>query len=435
MPTTKTFSNGLRTIFVPFSGTEAVTVLVMVKVGSRYETPELSGASHFIEHMMFKGTKRRPTTLHISKELDSVGASYNAFTGKNYTGYYAKVPAEHLALAVDLLHDMLFHSKYAPAEMTRERKVIIEEINMYEDNPLMYIEDLLEMKLLEGNSLGWSIAGSRQTMKEMKRTMVLNFRDRFYEPSRLVVAVAGKLLGGAEKTVEKKFGQALASPPSLSRGKSKKTDLEYTKFQNTGCSCCWPKATTQFKNTQQVQLAMGFLSPGLNDDKGDLVADVLGTILGGTMSSRLFIAVRERKGLAYSIKAGQGAYDDVGVFTIRAGLDKSRLPMAAKVIFDELKDVKKNGVTAAELKLAKDNLQGCLKLSLEDSSSRANFYANQELLLNKIESPEHLCQRIQKVSAKEIQAMANRVLCEENMTVAGIGPFKNEKDLLKIIGL
>ena len=153
------------------------------------------------------------------------------------------------------------------------------------------------------------------------------------------------------------------------------------------------------------------------------------------MSSRLFIAVRERKGLAYSVKAGQGSYNDVGAFVIRAGLDKSRLKLASKVIFDELKKVKKVGVTAAELKLAKNNLIGSLKLSLEDSSTRANFYANQELLLNKIESPEALCQRIQKITAKEIQIMANKILQESNMTVAGIGPFKTGKDLLKEIGL
>ncbi|MFH1252936.1 MAG: pitrilysin family protein [Candidatus Uhrbacteria bacterium] len=451
MPETNKLKNGLRTILVPFPGTEAVTVLVMIKVGSRYETPELSGASHFIEHMMFKGTKRRPTTLDISKELDSVGASYNAFTSKGYTGYYAKVPAEHFSLAVDLLHDMIFHSKYAPAEMARERKVIIEEINMYEDNPSMYIEDLLEMKLLAGSPLGWSIAGTRKTMTDMKRSAVIDFRDKYYQPSRLVVAAAGKLSGEAEKIIKAKFGQALtpavaglwrARPNPSPRGRGEKGVGEseeglnnFVPYKNTGCACCWPKVITQFKDTQQVQLAMGFISPGLNDEKNDLVADILGTILGGTMSSRLFIAIRERKGLAYSIKAGQGAYEDVGTFVIRAGLDKSRLPMAAKVIFSELKKVKKSGVTPAELNLAKNNLIGSLKLSLEDSSSQANYYAHQELLLNKIESPEALCRRIQKVSTKEIQAMANKILGEENMTVAGIGPFKTDKDLLKEIGL
>ena len=413
---------------VPFSGTEAVTVLVMVKVGSRYETPELSGASHFIEHMMFKGTKRRPTTLDISKELDSVGASYNAFTGKNYTGYYAKVPVEHFSLAVDLLHDMVFNSKYAPAELARERQVIIEEIKMYEENPVMHIEDLLETKLFEGNPLGWNIAGSKKTMVDMKRAALINFRDTYYAPSRLVLAVAGKLPEGAEKIIRNKFGGVRAL-------KGTKGVSDFIPFKNTSCTCCWPKAAVQKKETEQIQLALGFLSPSLRDEKNDLLAEILGVILGGTMSSRLFIAVRERKGLAYHVRADQSSYDDVGVFTIRAGLDKARLAMAAKVIFNEISSIKKKGPTAAELKLAKSYLQGKMKLHMEDSSARADYYARQELLLDKIETPEVLYKKIGKVTAKEIQKIANIILREENMTVAAIGPFTSEKNLMKILGL
>lgn len=425
MPEIKRLSNGLRTILVPFSSTEAATVLVMVRVGSRYETSELSGASHFIEHMAFKGTKRRPTTLHISKELDSVGASYNAFTGKSYTGYYAKVPAEHFALAVDLLHDMIFHSRYAPAEMARERKVITEEIKMYEENPMMHLEDLLEMKLLEGNPLGQSIAGTKKTVGKMSRRDVLAFRDKHYDPSRFVVVAAGKLPAEAERDLEKKFNRVRA----LSAAK------ESTFRPFVPCSCDVVKAVVQHKNNHQAQLAFGFLSPGLCDEKNDLLAEVLGVILGGTMSSRLFIAVRERRGLAYYVRAVQGAYDDVGVFTIRAGLDKGRLPEAARVIFQTIRSIKKSGPTAAELKLAKNFLKGKLKLGLEDSSARADFYARQELLLDKLESPEALCQRVDKITTKEVQTIANKILLEERMTMAGIGPFASEKKLLKIIGL
>ncbi|HBR80261.1 MAG: Peptidase M16 domain protein [Candidatus Uhrbacteria bacterium GW2011_GWE2_45_35] len=425
MPEAKKLSNNLRTILVPFAGTEAATLMVMIKVGSRYETPGLNGASHFIEHMMFKGTKKRPSTLSISKELDSVGASYNAFTGKSYTGYYAKVPAENFALAVDLLHDMIFQSLYAPVEMARERKVIIEEINMYEDNPLMHIEDLLEEKLLEGNSVGWNIAGNRQTMETMKRSEIIKFRDTYYTPARVVLAAAGKLPANVEKILEAKFGKVKGGQESP----------EFLPYANVGCPCCWPKAAVQFKDNQQIQLAFGFLSPGLRDEKKDLLADVLATILGGTMSSRLFISVRERKGLAYFVRAAQGSYEDIGVFSIRAGLDKSRLPLASKVIFDEIRSIKKKGPTTAELKLAKSYLKGKMKLALEDSSHRADFYARQELLLDKIETPESYYKKIEKISLKEIQAMANEILSEDKMTVAGIGPFKNEKSLMKEVGL
>lgn len=427
MVETKKLKNNLRTILIPVSGTDAVTVLVMVKVGSRYETPELSGAAHFIEHMMFKGTKRRPTTLDISKEFDSVGASYNAFTGKNYTGYYAKVPAEHFALAVDLLHDMIFNSKFAPAELARERKVIIEEIKMYEENPMMHIEDLLEEKMLEGNPLGWNIAGTKKSMMAIKRSTLLSFRERNYAPENLVLAVAGNLPVDAGGILEKKFGGVKAL-------KGVKAS-DFVPYKNVGCPCCFPKAAVQNKETKQIQLAFGFLSPSLRDEKNDLLADVLGVILGGTMSSRLFIAVRERRGLAYYVRAGQGAYDDVGVFTIRAGLDKDRLPMAAKVIFSELAAIKKKGPSAAELKLAKNYLKGKMKLSMEDSSVQADFYARQELLLNKTETPESLYKKVEKITAKEIQKIAKQILCEKNMTVAAIGSFASEKVLLKTIGL
>jgi len=186
-------NNGMRVHLTPVAGTQAVTVLVLTKVGSRYETPALSGASHFIEHLMFKGTKKRPTTLDISRTLDSVGAQYNAYTNKHETGYYIKIDAKHTHLAVDVLHDMLFHSHFDAKELDRERGVIIEEINMYQDSPMRHVEELLEAIVFEGNTLGWEIAGSHKTMREMKRDEILAFRDQHYIPSRMVISVAGKI--------------------------------------------------------------------------------------------------------------------------------------------------------------------------------------------------------------------------------------------------
>jgi predicted Zn-dependent peptidase len=241
------------------------------------------------------------------------------------------------------------------------------------------------------------------------------------------VAAAGKLPDEAGKILEGKFGSVRAL-------KNIKVS-DFVPYKNVGCLCCFPKVAVQNKEVDQIQLAFGFLSPGLRDEKNDLLADVLGVILGGTMSSRLFISVRERKGLAYYVKAGQGAYDDIGVFTIRAGLDKARLGMAAKVIFKELSDIKKKGPTVAELKLAKNYLKGKMKLNMEDSSAQADFYARQELLLNKIETPEFLYKKVEKITTKEIQKIANQILCEENMTVAAIGPFASGQVLMKAVGL
>jgi predicted Zn-dependent peptidase len=415
-----TLKNGVRTHLIPFAGTEAATLLVLCKVGSRYEYPAINGASHFIEHLMFKGTKKRPRTLDISRALDSVGAEYNAYTGKDLTGYYVKVDGRHLALAIDILHDMLFHSRYAPAEVKRERTVIMEEINMYHDNPIMHVEDLLETAMFDGNTLGWEIAGSHETMRTMMRSAVIAYRDLYYIPSRLVIAVAGKLDERTRGLLEKTFG-------SVKDGH--REAKEFTPF-GTMPSKRTPRARVQFKDTKQIQIALGFPSFGVSDSR-DVPARVLAMILGGTMSSRLFVAVRERRGLAYMVRASHSPYEDTGNFMIQAGLDKARLDLAIKTIFNELRSIKKKGPTASELKLAKDYAHGKFLLQLEDSSDRAEFYARQELFLGRAEDPAAYLKKISRVTAKEAQKVANEILEHGRLSVAGIGPFKDSAALLK----
>ncbi len=415
-----TLKNGIRTHLIPFAGTEAATLLVLCKVGSRYEYPEINGAAHFIEHLMFKGTKKRPRTLDISRALDSVGAEYNAYTGKDLTGYYVKVDGQHLALAIDVLYDMLFHSVYAPAEMKRERTVIMEEINMYRDNPLMHVEDLLETAMFDGNTLGWEIAGSHETMRTMTRSAVTAYRDEYYIPSRLVIAVAGKLDERTRGLLEKTFG-------SVKNGH--REAKEFTPF-GTLPSKRTPRARVQFKDTEQIQIAFGFPSFGVSD-KRTIAAKALSMILGGTMSSRLFVAVRERRGLAYMVRASNSPYEDTGNFMIQAGLDKARLDLAIKTIFNELRSIKKKGPMASELKLAKDYAHGKFLLQLEDSSDRAEFYARQELFLQKAEDPAAYLKKIARVTAKDVQKVANEILECGRLSVAGIGPFKNTASLLK----
>jgi predicted Zn-dependent peptidase len=416
-------SNGIRVHSIPFSGTEAATVLVLVKVGSRNEYEAVNGVSHYIEHLMFKGTKRRPTTLDISRALDAVGAEYNAFTGKEYTGYYVTIEAGKLPLAVDMLHDMIFHSKYDPKEMDRERGVIIEEIKMYEENPMMHVEDLLEGALFGGSTLGWNIAGSAKTMRGMTREQVIAYRDAHYVPSRMVVAVAGKVGKDAVELVKKTFGGVKARP-------------EPKPFEPFAAlpPAKEPRCHVQFKNVEQLQVALGFPSFGLADERNAALS-LLATILGGTMSSRLFISVRERKGLCYFVRAENGPYDDVGSFTIRSGLDKARLPEAMKTILGEVEKVRRTGVTAAELKEAKDNFRGRILLKLEDSSSRADWYARQELLLGKAVTPEERMRVIDAVTEAEVKKAAREVLDRSKMAVAAIGPYKSGKAFLKAAGL
>lgn len=415
--------NGMRVHLLPFSGTEAATVLVFARVGSRDEYAEINGASHYIEHLMFKGTKRRPTTLDISRALDAVGAEYNAFTGKEYTGYYVTIEAGKLPLAIDVLHDMIFHSKYDPKEMDRERGVIIEEINMYADNPMMHVEDLLEEALFSGSTLGWNIAGSAKTMRGMTREQVIAYRDAHYVPSRMVVAVAGKTDKGTLDLIKKTFGSVKARPEPEA----------YKPFAPKGGDLA-ARTRVQFKDVEQLQVAIGFPSFALADERNAALS-LLATILGGTMSSRLFISVRERKGLCYFVRAENSPYDDIGNFTVRSGLDKSRLPEAMKTIFGEIEKVKRTGVTPRELKEAKDHFRGRVLLKLEESSNRADWFARQELLLGRALTPEERMREIGGVTLAQVRAVAKTVLDRSKMAVAAIGPFKDAKAFLKMAGI
>lgn len=416
-------SNGARVVFVPNEATAAATLLVFFHVGSRFETPDLNGASHYIEHLMFKGTKRRPNTTMISRELDSVGAEYNAFTGKDYTGYYIKIRADRLDLAADMISDMCFKSIFAPVEVDRERKVIIEEIHMYEDNPMMFVEELYEQNLYDGSSLGWRISGTRQNMEQIKRDRMIAYRDLYYRPSNMVIAVAGKLDGNAEKLIRKTFG--IISEPK------RRPAPDFKKFV-VGKQYTKPRLTVHFKETEQVQLALGFPSYGYGHPRM-AAQTLLAVILGGNMSSRLFINVRERRGLCYFVKASTSTYEDVGNFMIQSGIAKDRLHEAIKVILGELAQVRRDGVTAKELHRAKEYLKGKVTLSLEESNELADWYGRQELFLKKMETPEQKLKRIDAVTVAAVNAAARDIFRENRLRGALIGPFKDEKEFAPLL--
>jgi len=415
------FKNKARLLYIPTPGTEAVTVLFLFAVGSRYETPEINGVSHFIEHLMFKGTKKRPSTLHISKELDGVGAEFNAFTGKDYTGYYIKINHKQVDLAVDVLSDMLLNSKFDAKEMNRERGVIIEEINMYHDNPIMYIENVCEDSIYSGSTLGWDIAGPAEVIKKVTRQQLLNYKEKYYQPNNVVVAVAGKIDNKVKAIIQKKF---------VNLFKQKGKPEVFAPFVLDQLA---PRVKIKYRDTKQVQLGLGFGAFGYSD-KRTYAMHLLTIILGGNMSSRLFISVRERRGLAYFVRCYPNFYQDVGNIFIQSGLDVSRLEKAIKVILDELKKIKK-GVTAKELKDAKEFVRGKMVLNLEDSSHVAEYFAKQELLMNEISTPEQKMKLYDKVTAKEIRAVANEIFKKERVNLALIGPFRDAKKFQKLISL
>lgn len=408
----------MRAIAVPMNGATSMTMMVFARVGSRYETRDINGASHFVEHLMFKGTKRRPDTLNISKMLDRYGAEYNAFTSKDMTAYYVKMDAAHTALTADLLHDMLFHSKYDSKEIERERNVILEEINMYEDNPRMHIEDLIEESLFPDSTLGWNIAGPRDVIRKVPREKLIAYRDAYYIPERMCVVVAGKIVPDVWELLEKTFGSVPA--PRVRKDRDFKPFTPPRKLMHP--------VTYQDKSTEQVQISLSFHGLAL-EDKRLPAASLLATILGGTMSSRLFIQVRERRGLCYSINASHQGMEDTGVFQILAGLDKTRLKEAVRIIWKELRDVSQNNVRSEELRRAKDNLHGKMTLALEDSSVYADWYGRQWIFQHKHQSPEQRLKRIEAVRPSDIKRLASELFRKDHMAAAAIGPLGTKKNV------
>jgi predicted Zn-dependent peptidase len=417
-PTLKRLSNNIPVILIPQKGVDSMTIFVFIRVGSRYESKQINGASHFIEHLMFKGTKRRPNTEIISRTLDQYGAEYNAMTSKDYTGYYIKMDAKRTGLAIDLLHDMLFHSAYDAKEIDRERGVIIEEINMYEDNPRMHIDDMLEEALYPNSTLGWNIAGPREVIQTITRDQLVAYRDTYYIPSRITIALAGKISARAVTLLQSTFGTV--------KEPMHRKDAPYIPFTP-------PRALTvplcvQKKATEQVQLGLAF--HGLPMGHRDVpAASLLGTILGGTMSSRLFIQVREKRGLCYSISAAHQPMEDTGMFSIMAGLDKRRVDEALRTMFREVSLMRTALVSREELQRAKDHVRGKLTLAFEDSSVQADWYGKQWMFRKALETPEQRMKRFDQVTAADIRRVARMLFRSSRMARAVIGPFVNTKKL------
>lgn len=408
--------NNLQLLTVPMPNTKAITVLALFPVGSRYEAKKQKGLSHFIEHMMFKGTTLRPTTLDLSRELDAVGAEYNAYTGRDHTGYYVKIDAAKAELALDLLSDMIFHSKFDGQEMEKEKGVIVEELNMYQDNPSLFIDQLFEETMYSGHPLGGNIGGEPATVKKMTRESLLDFYQRFYQPRNIVLILAGRINSQIKKLAKRYFEQKNAASKSLKFLPLKSEILKGT------------RSKIKFKETDQAHLALGF--PAFSyDDKKTVPLALLNLILGGTMSSRLFIEVRERRGLAYVIHSGVNNYHETGNLMIEAGLDKKRLKEAISVILAEVEKMKKVGVTAEELRRAKDHFRGQLVLRCENSNFQAEWHGKQALLMKKIETPEQKLKRLEAAKVHDLQKIANQVFDRQKLKIAVIGPFKDEKFL------
>ena len=414
---TKTkLKNGLRVITVPMKDNPTVTVLVLVETGSKYETKEKNGISHFLEHMCFKGTEKRPTAHSISAELDGLGSQYNAFTGQEYTGYYAKSDAKHFKQVFDVVSDIYLNSTFPEAEMEKEKGVIVEEINMYEDMPHRHVQDLFVGLLYGDQPAGWNIAGSRENVRAMTRNDFVAYKKAHYVPKATTVIVAGKV---KEKEVAKEIARVFGSLKSTAKSTKKATVDTQSK----------PAVHLAYKKTDQTHLVLGVRTFDTYDKRNMSLA-VLATILGGGMSSRLFVKLREELGVAYYVRASSDNSTDHGFFEIAAGVSNDRVHEVIREILAECARMVKSPVGAEELAKAKEYMAGNMKLELESSDAWSNFYGGQEVMRKKIKTPEEVERLIRKVTAKDIQKIAQTIFTDKHLNLALIGPFEDTKPFL-----
>lgn len=413
------YDSGLRLISIPMEGTKTATVLVLVGTGSKYETKKINGISHFLEHMMFKGTAKRPGKLDIARELDAIGAEYNAFTGKEYTGYYAKASMEKLDTIMDVVFDIFLNSKLAQEDIDTERGVIVEELNMYRDMPQRYVSDLFEKLLYGDQPAGWDIGGEKETVMSLNREQFVNYFNSHYVAKNTIIAVAGNVDPEVVKEKTAKHFSTIRDGHLVTKLPVKEEQSE-------------PAILLHYKKTDQTHFYLGFRSCNMYDDR-KYALGILGTVLGGGMSSRLFEEVRDKRGLAYYVGADNETATDTGYFKVRAGVNNEKTLEAIKVVMDEIRKIKDNGITAEELQRAKDNISGSMALGLEHSDAVANAYAGPVLFENKVLTPEEELVKMKKVTLEDVHSVAKEFFDNSKLNLAVIGPFEDEKPFREIL--
>jgi len=410
--------NGLRLLLVPQAGL-AATVLVLVEAGSEYETKRVNGISHFLEHLVFKGTTRRPKPGTISTELDALGAEYNAFTSQEYTGYWAKVQRGKLPQVLDLVSDLYLNPIFNPEEIEKERGVVIEEINMYEDTPMRRVQELFAQLIYGDQPAGWDIAGRKEVIRKLTREDFLAYRSKHYVAPATLVVIAGSF---RERDIERAargiFGDLLRSRRVAKPG--------VREVQRR------PAVLARFKEVDQSHLVVGTRAFSIFD-KRRYALQVLSEVLGGGMSSRLFHRVREELGAAYYVRANPELFLDHGYLEVAAGIDLTKVEIVVHAILDELKRLATDLVPPPELQKAKDHMVGNLLLGLETSDQLAGFYGGQEILTRSFIEPETLVGRIGRVRAEDVRAVARALFKDANLNLAVIGPYKKPDLFRKIL--
>ena len=409
-------SNGIPVVAANIPYLRSISIGIWVKAGSRNEIPELNGIFHFLEHLAFKGTKRR-SAHQIAIEMDSIGGHMNAFTSREYTCYTAKVLDEHLPIAIDVLSDILLNSVFDPKEIERERRVILEEINMVEDTPDDLIFDMLYQNVWSNHSLGLPTQGFPETVKKISRQDILSHMERFYSSNNVIISIAGNIDFSDSVDLLEKYFCKFKSTEIIDSG-----PVQEMKF---GTVC-------KYKKLEQVHVCLAAAGIKTND-KQRYECYLLNAILGGSMSSRLFQKIREEKGLAYSVHSMNSNYKDSGIFMVYAATGTKNYTTVVELIVQELKEITDNKVDAKELEKAKNQLKGGLMLSLESSGSRMVQLAKEEIYFKKHFTLDEMIKNIDDVSANGIKDLANRLFYSKSFALALLGPIKNNKGLKEIL--
>lgn len=408
-----TLKNGLRIIVVPQKTTKALTVLVLVGTGSKYENKKINGISHFLEHMYFKGTKKRPSFLEVAETLDKIGGIYNAFTGEDFTGYFAKVAVPYFDTALDWVSDIYLNSLLPEEEIKKEKGVIIEEINMFYDHPMSYVGILWSELLYGDQPAGWPVSGTKESVMGIDRQKMVDYMKKQYVASNTIVCVAGNTNQSSAVGKVKKYFARISSRKPFTKQSVIEKQIK-------------PASLICFRETDQTHICLGARAHNMFHPQR-YALEILGIILGGMMSSRLFSEIREKLGLAYYIRTDFAADPDAGFLVTQAGIENKNIEKAISIILREYKKISQIKVPAKELKKAKDYIKGRSSLVLESSDAKASFYATQEILENRILTQEEIFKKIDKVSTNDILKAAKDIFKPEKLNLALIGPIKDKE--------
>jgi predicted Zn-dependent peptidase len=408
-----TLPNGVRVVTGPMSGVRSASLIFYYNIGSRYEPAPIAGVSHFLEHMLFKGTEKRPNPMTISEEIESVGGMLNAATGRESTSYWCKVPSTHFELAFDVLADMLRNSTFDATELDKERKVIFEEIRSVQDVPEDLVHDLIDQLVWGDDPVGREIAGSEETVANIDRAGMMEFWFRNYGPERLVVAAGGDIRHEEVVALTERFFGDLQPAGAV----DEYTPVTVTQEQK--------RVQVVNRETEQAHLCVGFPALSYHDERR-YAQSTIEAILSAGMSSRLFQEIRERRGLVYSVYGYFRGYEDVGQGVIYAGTDIDRVEETIGAVVGELQKLRDIPVPAEELENSKTLRKGRLLMGLEDSRSVASWVGSQEATYGRIRTPEEVMELIEAVTVEDVQAVADEILREDRLSLTLIGPYKDE---------